>query len=131
MIRTAEPTIINQLLRRDFGEGDLSEAVANPLNVCLLDGENAGIFAWRGPGIYEAHLCYEARGRQAIDLFKAMMNTMRRDYGAQFFWTMIPVESRHVRMFARLSGLLSIGTLPTQHGPNELFVSERKPCLHC
>ena len=123
MNRTRDPERVNSL-----AGADLSELVASPLHVCLIDGDSLGIFAWRGPAIYEIHLAYQVRGRAAWDLFKAMLDTMREEYGARLFWTLIPVGSRNVRLFARIGGLLSDGFVTTQHGPQELFVSEKCGC---
>lgn len=109
---------------REMAGGDLSEAIANPLNVFLTDGANLAIFPWRGPRTYEIHLAFAARGKEAKAVFRRMLGTMRSEYGARSFWALIPVESRHVRMFARLVGFRSAGMLTTQHGPNELFVGD-------
>lgn len=129
MRRTFDVEEINRLLDRDFPGADLAEAVANPLNVCLVEGANGAIFAWRGPGTYEIHLLYEARGREALALFDAMLGLVQSAYGGHRFWALVPMESRNVRMFARLAGFLSDGVLDTAHGPNELFVSETCGCL--
>lgn len=128
MIRSTDVELVNALLDRDFAGTDSTELLANPLNVCLVEGENGAIFAWRGPGIYEIHLFYAVRGREALKLFDSMLGIIQSAYGGRFFWALIPVESRKVRMFARLAGFLPAGILETQHGPNELFVSENVEC---
>jgi hypothetical protein len=120
---TAERTLDAALVSELVG-CDLSEVVANPLNICLIDGDNLAIFPWRGPDTYEAHVAFTARGREALTIAARMLDTMRSAYGARSFWTLIPVESRHVRMFARSIGFRSKGMLTTQHGPNELFVGD-------
>jgi len=114
--------MVNRLLARDFPGCDFTEVLANPLNVCLVEGENGAIFAWRGPGIYEIHLFYEARGKEALRLFDSMLGIIHSAYGARLFWALIPLPDLHVRMFARLCGFAASGTFETRHGANELFV---------
>ncbi len=128
MIRTTDAAYINSLFERDFGEGDATALLENNLNVCLIDDDSGALFAWRGPGIYEIHLFFAVRGRAALNLFRDMIDAMRDLYGARLFWALIPVESRAVRMFARLTGFLSCGVIDAP-GPNELFVSEKSLCL--
>lgn len=127
--RTSDPALVNDLLGRDFEGIDATEFLANPLNVCLIEDGDGIMFAWRGPRIYEAHVFYRSRGRAALDRTNAFLGLMRSNYGARLFWALIPVESRRVRMFTRLLGWLSQGQVETQHGPQELFVSEIIPCL--
>lgn len=129
MIRTFDPALVNDLLGRDFEGIDATEFLENPLNVCLIEDGDGIMFAWRGPRIYEVHVFYGSRGRAAIDRTNAFFAVMRSDYGARLFWALIPQESRRVRMFARLMGWVSQGPLETQHGQQELFVSEIIPCL--
>lgn len=124
MHRSNQPEEINRL-----AGADMSPVVACPLHVCLVDGENLGVFAWRGPGIYEIHLAFAARGRTALDLLCRMIARLCDEHRARIFWAMIPVESRHVRMFARLAGFASDGFVTTQHGEQEVFVSEKSSCL--
>lgn len=102
--------------------------MAEPLHVFLEEGESLGCFVWRGPGIYEIHLVFAVRGRKAMDLLARMIARMCDQHGARMFWAAIPIESRHVRMFARLAGFRSEGSLPFADGPKELFVSETSPC---
>jgi hypothetical protein len=79
---------------------------------------------WRGPGIYEAHLCFEAGGREALDIIAAMQALMIEQYRAKLFWGAVPDENRKTRMFARLGGWRSHGPIVTEAGPSELFVRE-------
>jgi hypothetical protein len=127
--RTFDVELVNAMLGRDVPGVDFTEALSNPLNVCIVEGESGAVFAWRGPGIYEIHLFFAVRGRDALRLFDSMLGIVRSAYGGRFFWALIPVASRNVRMFARLAGFKPDGILETQHGPNELFVSEKMECL--
>jgi hypothetical protein len=98
--------------------------LAEPLNICLTEGESGIIFAWRGPGIYEVHVFYQARGRDALRLTERFTDEMRDGYGARLFWALVPEDDKKVRMFARLAKWESHGMLETRHGTCELFVSE-------
>lgn len=129
MRRSTDVEQVNALLGRDFPGVDSTELLANPLNICLIEDGNGAVFAWRGPGIYEIHLFFTARGREALKLFDSMLGIVQSAWGGRFFWALVPMESRNVRMFARLAGFKSDGILETQHGPNELFVSENVECL--
>ena len=59
---------------------------------------------WRGPGIYEAHLFFAVRGREALALIRSMLDIMRETHGGQLFWSLIPTDSVKVKAFARLMG---------------------------
>jgi hypothetical protein len=126
--RTRCPTLVNGLAGKQGQAADYSELLADPLHVCLVDGDSGALFAWRGPGIYEVHVFFAVRGRRALDLIADMLDFMRDRHGARYFWGLIPIESRHVLMFARLVGWKSHGIVKTRHGWQELF-SEGKPCL--
>jgi hypothetical protein len=115
---------INRLLARDFPGCDFSEVLAEPMHICLVEDENGAIFAFRGPGVYEVHVFFSVRGREAAALIHGMLGHMRAEYGARLFWALIPLNDRKTRMFARLVGWKSLGTRETRNGPQELFASE-------
>lgn len=109
---------------------DFSIFMDDPLNVCLAEGEGGAMFAWRGPGIYEVHVFFEQRGRAALDVCAAMLETMRRDYKAAHFWTAVPEYDRRAIMFTRLMGWKAAGFADFPHGHCQLFVSEKLICRH-
>jgi hypothetical protein len=119
----------NALAERDFPGIDLTEFLANPLNVCLTCGDSGTLFAWRGPGIYEAHVFYSVRGREALKIAEQVLRHMREHHQAWLFWALVPAANRATRMFARLVGWHSLGLRETADGTNELFCSEMAPCL--
>lgn len=125
--RTRDVARVNELMARDFPGCDMAELLAEPMHVCLVDGDSGAIFAFRGPGIYEVHVFFAVKGRAAIDLGHAMLDVMRAD-GALLFWALVPVESRKVLFYTRLMGWKSLGVRETRFGLNELFVSEICPC---
>jgi hypothetical protein len=120
---------INKWVERDSGrEVDFSEFLSCTLNACLIEGEGGALFVWRAPGIFELHLFFEQRGREAIELLRRMLDTMRREFGAQWFWAAIPwdqgKQSRKVRLFARRMGWKLKGRAMFPHGLCEVFTSE-------
>ena len=52
-MRTFDADLVNAI----YKEGDTSALVNDPRNIVLVEGENIGLFAWRGPGIYECSVC--------------------------------------------------------------------------
>jgi hypothetical protein len=107
---------------------DFSEFLANPLNVCLVEGNGGAIFAWRGPGVFEVHVFFEQRGKDVLELSHRMLAQLRERFGARMFWSAIPVASRHVRMFARWMGWTSHGMAMFPHGECEIFSQGEVPC---
>jgi len=115
---------INAWVKRDSGqEVDFSEFLANGMNVCLLEGEGGALFAWRGPGIYEAHAFFAQRGRAVLDLSHRMLAEMRQR-GARLFWSAVPVENRKAVLYCRLLGWKSHGVENLPNGRCEIFVGE-------
>lgn len=119
MNRLTDPAQVNALAGVDLGL-----APYEPLNFFLEESGSLGCFIWRGPGIYEIHLAFRVRGREALDLFKRMTTQVP----ACFLWAAIPLESRHVRMFARLAGFVSEGVRSFADGDKEIFTSRSVGC---
>ena len=106
----------------DFeGDLDASGLLADPRNVCLLHEGGGMLFAWRGPGVFDAHVFMFARGHEAIGLTRQMLDMMIADYGARHIWALIPQASRKVRWFARQCGMKSLGPMIAPDGAQELF----------
>lgn len=126
--RLRDPVIAAEIAKRQGIEADFSELMSEPMHICLADGGSMAFFVWRGPGIYELHLCFAARGGAARDLLLEMMEWMRGHHRPRMFWALIPAASRNVIMFARLMGWKSLGPRETRIGTNELFVLEERLC---
>jgi hypothetical protein len=129
ILRALDPTLVNRLVGRDFEGADFTEVLAEPMHVCLTEDDSGAIFMWRGPGVYEVHVFFSVRGREAIRLGHRMLNRMREEFDALLFWALVPVESRNVIMFTRLMGWKHLGQRQTRHGLNELFALENGLCL--
>jgi hypothetical protein len=126
----ADADAINEWIWRDSGKRlpVLDQWLSDRLNVALLKGEGGALFMWRGPGIYEAHLFFAHRGREALNLIHEMLGWMKANMGAEQFWAAIPYDdtkqSRKVRMFARLTGWKEKGLAVLPHGLCQLFTGE-------
>lgn len=118
IVRITDPIEANEII----GE-DLTALVSDRRNVCLSNGYDLAIFAWRGPGIFEGHLSFQSRGREAIGVGKAMLAAMPK-YGARMIWGPTPVHMKNVRWFQRQLGFVSHGVMATPEGDCELFVME-------
>lgn len=116
--RVTDPAEANKI----YGE-DLTALVGDRRNVCLTNGTDLAIFAWRGPGVFEGHLEFKSRGRQAIRVGKAMLAEMPH-FGARMIWGPTPVQLKNVRWFQRQLGFVSHGIMETPEGDCELFVME-------
>lgn len=108
-----------------YAEVDPTRWLADPRNVILFDGMNAGIFLWRWIGIYEVHCLFTAKGNDAIELGRGMIGAMF-SAGAGMLLTVIPDTHgmRHVRWFARRMGFASRGHIQTIEGPSEMLQLE-------
>jgi hypothetical protein len=104
------------------GDGPLSvhELIADERNVFLVEGDNGAAFLWRGPGVFEGHSFFKARGREAIGIGARMLESMAGQ--ASLVWGATPVSLRHVRWFNRQIGFRSLGLIDTPDaGRCELF----------
>jgi hypothetical protein len=83
-------------------------------NIVLFDDE--------GEGIYQIHVLFNSRGREAIIDIKEAFRRMFIDNGAQMIMGLVPDFRRDVKMLARWAGMKSRGLRNTSEGPCELFV---------
>lgn len=129
--RIFDPEPVNCLINRPeirptvggAGYLDCTALLADRRNVCLMAGDNGALFAWRGPGIFEGHSFFTARGREAISLGRAMLAKMLATH-ARMIWGLTPVANRRARIFNRWIGMRSLGVMETPEGDCELFVLE-------
>ncbi len=116
-MRTFDADLVNSI----YKEGDTSALVNDRRNIILVEGENIGLFAWRGPGIYEGHVHFTARGRKAVRLGRKMLD----EVDAKMIWGLTPTEYKNVRWFNRQIGFSSLGVIETPEGLRELFILEK------
>jgi hypothetical protein len=112
----AVAAIVNHPTVRPFaGPGtdwfDPSDLIADDKNVLLFDGGGGQFFHWRGPGIYEAHSIYIARGKDALGKGREAIRRMFHEYGAEKIWRATPLKNRPARWFNRQLGFRSLGEI--------------------
>lgn len=103
-------------------EFDPAAWLASPTNIALTDKRNLALFAGTAPGVFEAHWFFAARGREALDLGRAVLRSMFNDHGAQVIRGLTPIECTASAWFNRQLGGKSLGIIATAHGAAELFV---------
>lgn len=87
-----------------FGNGD----------IMLFDGE--------GSAIYQAHVLFVSRGREAIRHVRAALRIMFVEHGAELIFGLVPDFRHDVKLLARWAGLKFAGRRQTSEGPCELYV---------
>lgn len=116
--RIFDPAIFKQISGLD------ADALVNDhRNIILIEGDNLAAFAWRGPNIFEGHVHYSVRGKEAYELGVLMLEDMKK-LGATLIWTLTPINTRQARLFARKIGFTSEGIMQTPEGLHELFTLE-------
>lgn len=120
MIRTFNSIVVNFFI----GEGDASALVEDHRNVCLVSEGGGFIFAWRGPGVYEAHSFFlpTHRGKFAIRAGREALEMLHDEYGAEKIWGLTPLNNRAALFYNRLCGMKSLSEIETPEGRRELFV---------
>jgi len=73
-------------------------------------------------GVYQGHLLFKSRGREAIESAKECFRRMFADHGASVIYGLIPPDRRDVKLLLRWAGAKSRGERYTVHGLVELFV---------
>jgi hypothetical protein len=118
-VRRADLSNLEQIKELCDGE-DPTRWLAEPRNVLLLDGPNCLMFLWRWVGIYEVHIQFTAKGREAQRVCRAMLDAMP----AALLLAVIPKEKRHVGLFARRMGFQFRGEIETIEGLSEMYQLE-------
>lgn len=97
--------------------------LVEPRNIILIDGENVLFFLWRWVGIYEAHILFKARGREALRLASEMVSAIFA-MGAGMILAVINYRLPHAAWFVRKLGFSSRGLVQTVEGAGEMFQIE-------
>ena len=130
MQRLVAPQLLGEILNDPaiaplIGEFTPSRWMANGRNVALTDGESIGLFEHAHGDTYRVHWLFKCRGRQALDLGRAMFAEMFDHYGAKIMRGVIPDCRPASKWFSRQLGARSLGPVATVNGPGELFFVER------
>jgi RimJ/RimL family protein N-acetyltransferase len=104
---------------------DYEEWLANTRNMMFHEDGNIGIATYEYPGVYTLHWFFLARGREAIDLAKRMLDKFFSETDCQTIRGLTPVDNKAARFLARKIGLTSYGVFEFLNGPCELFCMTR------
>jgi hypothetical protein len=104
------------------GRLDPRPFLADPRNRLFFDERGGAAFAWHGPGVFDGHAFFKARGREALS---AAAECLAHMDDARIIWGLVPTDNRPMRWFARKLGFVSLGLQDTPLGRRELFTLEK------
>jgi len=96
-----------------------------PKNLMFADGDNVGLATYEYPGVYSVHWFYQVRGREALDLGRAMCQNLFDNYGAETLRAIIEKRLKASRWATRQIGFKSHGFVTTAEGEEELFFATK------
>jgi hypothetical protein len=87
-------------------------------------GENGDVtlFDNEGDGVFEIHVLYVSRGREALREAKRAIRAMFEEHDARVIYAMVPIIRPEVKLLARWAGMRSAGLRLIPSGLCELFV---------
>jgi hypothetical protein len=101
-----------------------------PHNIMLVEGKNVGLATFEYPGVYSVHWFFKARGREAINLGRAMLKHLFDNYDAKIARGLIRVDLKPGRWAARQVGYKSHGIMKFEDGTeNEVFTITKADIL--
>lgn len=122
--RSFDPKLAKQfaeIVPRNAGV-DWAEWLKDTRNVMALKGENVGMATFEYPGVYNVHWFFTARGKEALQLAKEMLDYFFQNYDVKTIRGLTPVSIKGARWLARQIGLKSYGILEyPDDEPYELF----------
>lgn len=104
-------------------EIDPAAWLLEPRNIILIEGDNVALFLWRWVGIYEGHVLFRCRGKEALALGREMLDLMF-DAGAGMILALANYRLPEAAWFLRRLGFTSRGLVQTVEGPSEMFQLE-------
>lgn len=109
-----------EIVGEDFNAYEWAD---RPENIALASEDNLGLFEFEYPGLFTGHYFFgSARGSDAADLAKAMLDEMYAGYGAKVIRGLTPSDKRAAALLTRWLGFTSYGMVNTVMGPCELFM---------
>jgi len=92
-------------------------------NIALIDAENNyAMFEKGDDGYYTGHYFFNARGRKALRIAKAMLYFLFSHTDIKVVRGLTPLQKLGARWMSRQLGFKSYGVVHTQSGPCELFI---------
>ena len=105
------------------GDGDLQEWIDTDGNKAFVDDlGNVGILHRDSPNVYDSHIFFKSRGREAITRAKEMMSFGFENTDCLVMRGYTPVDNRAARWINRQLGYTSYGVLSQLNPPCELFI---------
>lgn len=104
-------------------EIDPLQWLMEPRNIILFDGDNVALFLWRWIGIYEGHVLFRSRGKQALVIAQTML-AMIFSTGAGMVLAVVNHRLPHAAWFLRRLGFSPRGMVQTIEGASEMFQLE-------
>ncbi len=107
-------------------EEDLEKWWGCPGSIMLVSGDDVGLATCEYPGMYNCHLYFKSRGREAIRLGQEMLNHLFDNYDAKAVGGLIKVQFKAARWAARQMGWTSLGIVSFPNGDDELFYGTKE-----
>jgi hypothetical protein len=105
------------------GDGDLQDWINQEGNLAFVDDlGNVGILHKDSPGVYDSHIFFKSRGREAIQRAKEMMAFGFDETDCIVMRGYTPVYNKAARWINRQLGYTSYGVLSQLNPPCELFI---------
>lgn len=97
--------------------------VSTPGNTWVaFDNGDVALFEDRENGVFEGHLLFVSRGREAIQNAKTAFRTMLDRGNVKVLFGLVPDDRRATKLVCRWAGTQSVGIRETSNGPCEMFV---------
>lgn len=87
-----------------------------------FDNGDIALFEHEGDQVFEGHLLFKSRGREAIEHAREAFRLMFTQHGAELLFGLVPQSRKDAKLVVRWTGAKSAGERQTAHGPCELFV---------
>ena len=105
------------------GDGDLGEWLLNEDHYAFMDEVgNLGIIRKDRDGLFDSHIFFKSRGREAYKKAVDMMMNAFDNYDVKIMRGYTPLYNKAARWMNRQLGYTSYGPLPDLDPPCELFI---------
>lgn len=103
---------------------DLKKWLDDKNNLAFTDDrENIGLLEYDRPGLYNSHLFFNSRGREALQCAKDMIANAFDNYPVEVMRGYTPLTNKAARWFDRQLGYTSYGVIHMNGTPDcELFI---------
>lgn len=102
---------------------DAKEWLTEGANILLRSQNNLALFEKIGNGLYEGHMFFKVRGREAITLALRMLKELEE---ARTVVAIIPSWNRKSQWIVRQIGFNYNGPIEKVNGPHEMFIYSRR-----